>query len=209
MPDSRLRRGLGVHTRPSRPQRAEVAIGHGEQVLALQEHLSAGYLEAAAVIPEERQRDRGLTRSGLANQPEHLARPYGKGHLVDDVGRRPRHDYFQTREDEPRAMAGHVDGKGGHRSASSANASRAMMPSARRSTPSATRATASLKVFVPTVSTAISVAGTTTAHGFSCSPIRFSLIMRPQLGEGGGWPKPRRSEEHTSELQSRQYIVCR
>src|SRR3712207_8210658 len=24
-----------------------------------------------------------------------------------------------------------------------------------------------------------------------------------------GWPRPRRSEEHTSELQSRQYLVCR
>src|SRR3712207_9064679 len=28
-------------------------------------------------------------------------------------------------------------------------------------------------------------------------------------GGGGGFEVPRRSEEHTSELQSRQYLVCR
>src|SRR3712207_7635476 len=29
------------------------------------------------------------------------------------------------------------------------------------------------------------------------------------LGPGVGWAERRRSEEHTSELQSRQYLVCR
>src|SRR3712207_7687224 len=28
-------------------------------------------------------------------------------------------------------------------------------------------------------------------------------------GADAGWRRPRRSEEHTSELQSRQYLVCR
>src|SRR3712207_8056090 len=31
---------------------------------------------------------------------------------------------------------------------------------------------------------------------------------RPR-GQGEGWPREVRSEEHTSELQSRQYLVCR
>src|SRR3712207_3272359 len=30
-----------------------------------------------------------------------------------------------------------------------------------------------------------------------------------ELGGGGLWPEGERSEEHTSELQSRQYLVCR
>ena len=34
-------------------------------------------------------------------------------------------------------------------------------------------------------------AGTMTAHGFNTSPMRFSLIMMPQFGAGGGWPNPR------------------
>ena len=35
------------------------------------------------------------------------------------------------------------------------------------------------------------MAGTTTAHGFKTSPIRFSLIMMPQFAAGGAWPNPR------------------
>ena len=34
--------------------------------------------------------------------------------------------------------------------------------------------------------------GTITAQGLSWRPIRFSLIIVPQLGAGGGWPKPRK-----------------
>src|SRR5258707_10883789 len=40
----------------------------------------------------------------------------------------------------------------------------------------------------------------------------FSLPNSPAWGAGpdrNGWRSSRRSEEHTSELQSRQYLVCR
>src|SRR5258707_8376120 len=45
--------------------------------------------------------------------------------------------------------------------------------------------------------------------GFACSclaPIRESLFP---IGRGPRWRRRSRSEEHTSELQSRQYLVCR
>src|SRR3712207_8471341 len=32
---------------------------------------------------------------------------------------------------------------------------------------------------------------------------------RQRYGGSAGWGSPQRSEEHTSELQSRQYLVCR
>src|SRR3712207_6881511 len=40
---------------------------------------------------------------------------------------------------------------------------------------------------------------------------RHGALDQPPLGRGGreGQPPPPRSEEHTSELQSRQYLVCR
>src|SRR5438445_3161381 len=38
---------------------------------------------------------------------------------------------------------------------------------------------------------------------------RLRPVSRAVRGLGGGAPAPRRSEEHTSELQSRQYLVCR
>src|SRR3712207_6973934 len=40
----------------------------------------------------------------------------------------------------------------------------------------------------------------------TCSP---SLSRRTQAGPSSSWTCTRRSEEHTSELQSRQYLVCR
>src|SRR3712207_8651666 len=41
-------------------------------------------------------------------------------------------------------------------------------------------------------------------------PARDGLLGRASLLRGGGRPPRRgRSEEHTSELQSRQYLVCR
>src|SRR5262249_31264905 len=61
-----------------------------------------------------------------------------------------------------------------------------------RSTPIATRAIASVKVFMPMVSKAMSAAGTITPHGFTLSPILFSLIIVPQFGAGGCSPKPRK-----------------
>src|SRR3712207_9045713 len=36
-----------------------------------------------------------------------------------------------------------------------------------------------------------------------------ALQARRRARGGGGWCRTRRSEEHTSELQSRQYLVCR
>src|SRR5262249_60447059 len=83
-------------------------------------------------------------------------------------------------------VAGHHAGSGPRQSARAAS-------SGRRSTPIVTRATASVYVFVPTVSRAISTAGAITAQGLSCRPIRFSLIIVPQLAAGGGWPKPRKA----------------
>jgi hypothetical protein len=50
-----------------------------------------------------------------------------------------------------------------------------------------------VNVLVPIVSRAISAAGTITAHGLSGRPLRFSLIIRPQLAAGGAWPKPRKA----------------
>ena len=85
-----------------------------------------------------------------------------------------------------RVGAGHVRRSGASSSISAAS-------SGLRSTPIATRATASVNVFVPMVSTAIRTAGTMTAHGLDGRPIRFSLIIVPQLGAGGGWPKPRKA----------------
>src|SRR5947209_10125052 len=35
------------------------------------------------------------------------------------------------------------------------------------------------------------------------------LCIRAEMERGGDWALPDRSEEHTSELQSRQYLVCR
>src|SRR3712207_8650701 len=39
--------------------------------------------------------------------------------------------------------------------------------------------------------------------------VRGAQVDRPAGLEGGGQRGRRRSEEHTSELQSRQYLVCR
>ena len=50
---------------------------------------------------------------------------------------------------------------------------------------------ASVKVFVPMVNRAMSIDGAATPHKFEAMPIWFSLIMRPQLGAGGGMPNPR------------------
>src|SRR3712207_8608216 len=41
------------------------------------------------------------------------------------------------------------------------------------------------------------------------SPSRSAAIGPPTCASGPTWPTIRRSEEHTSELQSRQYLVCR
>src|SRR3712207_8847073 len=37
----------------------------------------------------------------------------------------------------------------------------------------------------------------------------FSAATKPRRPASAGRPQPARSEEHTSELQSRQYLVCR
>src|SRR5947209_10565070 len=42
----------------------------------------------------------------------------------------------------------------------------------------------------------------------SVGPVALRALGRPHP-ERFGWPRVGRSEEHTSELQSRQYLVCR
>jgi hypothetical protein len=39
---------------------------------------------------------------------------------------------------------------------------------------------------------AMSRIGTTTGQGLAASPMRFSLIIRPQSAAGGCWPNPRK-----------------
>src|SRR3712207_8022233 len=54
-------------------------------------------------------------------------------------------------------------------------------------------------------------------HSYACisgiHPGSISPLQRPRSGAWVRWsagvPRERRSEEHTSELQSRQYLVCR
>ena len=62
-----------------------------------------------------------------------------------------------------------------------------------RPTPIAAWPIASVSRLVPMVSSAIMAAGTITAHGFSGRPVRFSLIIIPQLAAGGCWPNPRKA----------------
>src|SRR3712207_7694467 len=47
------------------------------------------------------------------------------------------------------------------------------------------------------------------SRGRSHSRSRGCRSWRDFLGDAAQAPPPRRSEEHTSELQSRQYLVCR
>src|ERR1700761_1459483 len=135
--------------------------------------------------------DRGLARSRLAHQPHDLAGPLRERGLVDHAAAGAAHHHTQRLDREERRAGGglvHV----GHHSSPSCTGVITAASSTGRSTPSEARAIASVNVFKPTVRTAISPAGTMTAHGLTTSPIRFSLIIRPQFGVGGWSPKPRK-----------------
>src|SRR3712207_8298206 len=49
----------------------------------------------------------------------------------------------------------------------------------------------------------------TTGRGNEPVAASFGLLDRTPYGRGEAWEDRPRSEEHTSELQSRQYLVCR
>src|SRR3712207_7918760 len=51
--------------------------------------------------------------------------------------------------------------------------------------------------------------GTAGVHGGAAGHRRRGHLRAGPAVHGGGHPEPARSEEHTSELQSRQYLVCR
>src|SRR4029077_6749769 len=102
----------------------------------------------------------------------------------------PDLQFADLQPDVGRAASGVPDGHGTRPGVRPRPSTTAASPG-RRSTPSATRPIASVKIFVPMVSRAISAAGTITAQGFRASPARFSLIMVPQLAAGGGGPNPR------------------
>src|SRR3712207_7440772 len=50
--------------------------------------------------------------------------------------------------------------------------------------------------------------GPNTVMSFRCVPVMYESFMI-HTSPGAQASRPKRSEEHTSELQSRQYLVCR
>src|SRR5712675_1230788 len=203
-PQRRVQRGRRVlrHIADLGPAQAPQLAGlEAEQVRPVQPDLAAGDRQAAPGVAEQGEGDRGLPRTGLTDQAEHLAGPHGETDPADH--RRPTAAAadLQVPDLQPgllgRPAAGTAGDHGRRPGAHVALPSVRPSPSARaasaglRSTPSATRPIASEKRFVPMVSMAIRTDGTITAQGFSDRPVRFSLIMVPQLGAGGDWPKPR------------------
>jgi hypothetical protein len=67
---------------------AELVGGQPEQVPAVEEDLAA-HAGVVGQKPQERERDRGLARAALADQPEDLAALDGEGRVLDgaDVSR--------------------------------------------------------------------------------------------------------------------------
>ena len=68
------------------------------------------------------------------------------------------------------------------------------MPAAARERPSPIR-------LVPIVRSAIASTGSTTPHGCTVRPCRFSLIIRPQSAAGGCRPKPRKLRPAMSPIE--------
>ena len=152
-------------------------------------------------MTEQGQGDGRLAGARLADEPEHLAGADLEAHLVDDVGTaRSRRDRSAGRG--PRAVRKSVAptvgaGAGrqlfaGHACSQSDVRQQDGLAPARRSTPMATRAMASVKVLVPIVSRAMSAAGATTRPRLDVQPDLVLLDHVPQLGAGGGMPKPRK-----------------
>src|SRR5215472_12618072 len=151
-------------------------------------------------MAEQREDDRRLPRARLADQAQHLAGLDGEGNVADHVGAGPAEPDLEPVDVQPDLVLWPPERRigakvflAGHHACSGPRSSRSAASSGRRSTPIVTLATASVNVLVPMVSKAISTAGAITAHGLSCRPIRFSLIIVPQLAAGGGWPKPRKA----------------
>src|ERR1022692_504464 len=153
-------------------------------------------------MTEQGERHGGFARAGLADQAEDLTGGHRKGDVADHVGPGVADVYREVRHFKPggagrseRAceLIGAEGLAGSHLATAAPRSETSAASSGLRSTPMATRATASVNVFVPMVSSAISAAGTITAHGFTARPIRFSLIIVPQFAAGGGWPKPRKA----------------
>src|SRR5215470_10643801 len=187
--------------------RPEVAGRQLEQVGPVEADLAAADPQPPARVAEQGERHRGLARSRLADQAEHLPGGHLERDPADDVGAGRADPDLEVPDVQPDPGAAVSPGAGrrrrgrallrgktaGHRDCPGVRSSSRTASSGRRSTPIVTRAMASVNVLVPIVSRAISTAGTITAHGLSGSPLRFSLIIRPQLAAGGAWPKPRKA----------------
>src|SRR6185312_1443164 len=180
----RRRRVLGDVDHLGTPQALELLLRRLHHVVVPDQYSPGRHLEAAADIAEEGKGHGGLPRARLPHQAEQFTGADLEGHTVDHVGRAPGQDDAQALHVDP-DIAGR-----GHSSSPATGAGRASV-CVSRSIPMVTLATASVNVLAPMVSRAIRMAGTTTAHGLSTSPCRFSLIMMPQFGDGGGWPNPR------------------
>src|SRR5215470_11674513 len=187
--------------------RPEVAGRQLEQVGPVEADLAAADPQPPARVAEQGERHGGLARSRLADQAKHFPGAHVERDPADDVGAGRADPDLEVPDVQPdsgaavfpaagRRRRGRARPRGktaGHRDCPGVSSSRRTASSGRRSTPIVTRAMASENVLVPIVSRAISTAGTITAHGFSGRPLRFSLIIRPQLAAGGAWPKPRKA----------------
>ena len=157
------------HRRATQGQQIPRRQGH--QVGAVHHHRAGADPQPTPGVPDHGQAEGGLPGTGLADNAEDLPRGNRQGDVLDDLRPAPCRGDGEVVDD-------HTLSSGHDQIAASAwpVASISTAFSA-RSTPSATRVTASVKVFTPMVSTASRIAGASTAHGFSVTPIRFSLIM--------------------------------
>jgi hypothetical protein len=175
------RRGrvLGHVADPGAARRPQVARAQRQQVGPVQPDLARGDAQPPAGVAEQGQGHGGLARAGFADQAEHLAGPDRETDVAHHVGPGPADPDLEAGHLQPDLRRG--GGSRGDRSLEGAHVpsswprlSISAASSGRRSAPIATRANASVKLLIPIVSSAISAAGTMTAHGFCDRPIRFS-----------------------------------
>src|SRR6185437_9738452 len=121
-------------------------------------------------VPEQRDGDGRLPRARLADQPDDLALRRRERDPVDDLA----------------AAAHDLDPQIAYLDHSPTLATAREMPSVTK--------------FVPIANSAMHAAGTTTAHGWIVSPVRFSLIIRPQSAFGCWIPNPRKLTAATSAI---------
>src|SRR5262249_10901267 len=133
-------------------------------------HLDAAARDSRPAVRVTEQGDGGgrLSRTGLADQTEYLSSLHRERHAVDDLlaGRGELDPEVRYLDD-----------------------AHALPDSLTRAT---ARAVPSVTKFVPTANNAMQIAGTTMAHGWTVSPILFSLIISPQSAFGCWMPKPRK-----------------